>query len=92
MGRMNNGNIVKSRDYLFNLRIERNLSQYEVAKRLGYPQFEYGKIENGTKGHLMNAIRLKALAQVFNVDVIYIVDEEAKYLEKIRELNHKERW
>lgn len=40
----------------------------------------------------MNALRLKALAQVFNVDVVYIIDEEAMYLEKIRELNHKERW
>lgn len=88
----NNGVIIKSRDYLIELRDMMGLSQYEVARRLGYPQFEYGKIENGTKGHLMNAIRLRNLAQVFGVDIEHIVKKEAEYLEKIYEINHKERW
>lgn len=86
------GVIIKSRDYLIELRDKMGLSQYEVARQLGYPQFEYGKIENGTKGHLMNALRLKNLANLFGVDIKYIVDREAEYLEKIYEINHKERW
>lgn len=81
------------RMYLYKYREKKGLSQLKVAKLVGWDHCTYNQIENGKLGNLMNAKKLKGLADAFDVDVSEIIDKEIEYLNEYERLNPKqERW
>ncbi len=75
------------RMYLVEYRNKFNYSQLDVANKINMVHSLYNQIENGKQGHLMNAEKLMALANAFNVDVKEICEAEVAYLKKYRILN-----
>lgn len=64
----------------------------KVAKLVGWDHCTYNQIENGKLGNLMNAKKLKALADAFEVDVGELINKEIEYLNEYEKLKPKERW
>lgn len=80
------------RMYLYKYREKKGLSQLKVAKLVGWDHCTYNQIENGKLGNLMNAKKLKALADAFEVDVSELIENEIAYLNEYEKLKPKERW
>ena len=83
--------VVVPRTYLARLRERENLTQYKVSNKIGIVQSEYNMIENGYRGHRMDARKLIQLAKAFNVSVEYMVNQEALYLDEFDEKNGREK-
>lgn len=66
------------REYLRNLRAEKNLTQAQVAKGMGVSTNAYGMIESGKRQTDMNFSTAIKLAKVFRVSVNKILEEEKK--------------
>lgn len=80
----------KPRDYLQKMRDSLCWTQKEVATRMGIDTFVYNGIENGRRGALMNAKRLKSLAFAFGIPVSELIDMEIRYLDEVEARNQKE--
>lgn len=67
------------KDKLKQLRIERNLTQAELAKAIGVSAATIGNYEQGTREPRNNEMWQK-LAEYFNVSIDYLMDKETKYI------------
>lgn len=67
------------KDKLKQLRIERNLTQAEIAKTIGVSAATIGNYEQGTREPRNNEMWQK-LADYFSVSVDYLMDKETKYI------------
>ena len=70
------------RHYLKKLRMEKNLTQAELALSLGITQNYYSNIENGNRMKRMDLQLLKKIADYYEVSIDWLVDEEIKVMEK----------
>lgn len=70
------------RDYLQKMRYSLGWTQKQVAVKMGIDTFVYNGIENGRRGALMNAKRLKQLAFAFGVPVAELIDLEIAYMDE----------
>lgn len=64
------------RDWLKKLRVEQNLSQQTVAEELNITQQHYSLIESGERQKDMSVSMAEKLANVFDVPLSYILDNE----------------
>lgn len=67
------------KDRLRQLRIERNLTQAEIAKAIGVSPATIGNYEQGTREPRNNEM-WKKLADYFGVSVDYLMDKETNYI------------
>lgn len=79
------------RTYLAKIRERENLTQYKVSIKAGITQCEYNLIENGFRGHRMDARKLIHLAEALNVSVDYLCRQEAIYMDEFDERNGREK-
>jgi len=70
------------RDYLHNLRKEKQLSQKTVAAQMGISSNYYMYIENGSRQTDMAYSIMEKLASAFEVPVQCIIDAEREYVQK----------
>ncbi len=70
------------RDYLKKMRYSLGWTQKQVATKMGIDAYVYNGIENGHRGALMNAKRLKALAFAFGIPVAELIDSEIAYIDE----------
>lgn len=68
------------REYLKALRLKNNLTQAEVASRLGICNSCYSLIENGYRQKNMDIVLVAKLADVFGISIAHIVDSEIKII------------
>jgi len=66
------------RDYLKRLREEKKLSQQGAAELLGMTRQYYNLIENGERQKKMDIPLALKLAEIFDVSVEYILEQEGK--------------
>lgn len=66
------------RFWLKNLRTKNNLKQNEIAKKLEISQGYYNLIETGERQKDLNLSLINKIAELFNVSVEYIVEQESK--------------
>lgn len=66
------------RKWLKKLRKNKELSQYETAKRIGICQQYYAFIESGKRQKDLSLILAKKLSLLFDVSLEYIISEEEK--------------
>lgn len=66
------------REYLKQLRNRNNLTQRQVADKLGISQNYYSCIENGLKQKSIDLWLIVGIADLYKVDVNYLIGEEAK--------------
>ena len=66
------------RHYLKMLRQGKGLTQLETAKKLNVSESYYSMLENGERQKDMNLSLAEKLAEVFDVSLSQIVEEEAK--------------
>lgn len=59
------------------------MSQKDVAELADMEIFVYCQIENGKRGTLMNAKKLKLLADAFKIPVEDMIDLEIEYTDKL---------
>lgn len=59
------------KDNLYTLRKERNLSQEQMAERLGMSKNGYGKLERGESR--LTIEHLEQIATVFNIDIVELL-------------------
>lgn len=70
------------RQYLKDLRLKKGLSQTVVSEKIGITQSYYNMIESGQRQEDMSLSLIDKLAEVFDVSVLYIVEQE-KMIKKI---------
>lgn len=70
------------RDYLINLREQRNETQQDVAGALGISRQYYAMIENGIRQKRMDITLITALANHFKISPAEIVHFESERKEK----------
>lgn len=66
------------RYWLKKLRTKNNLKQNEIAEKLGISQGYYNLIETGERQKDLNLSLINKIAELFNVSVEYIVEQESK--------------
>ena len=66
------------REYLKNIREEKKLSQQEVAAGIGVTRQYYNLIENGERQKDMSVAMAEKLAEVLDVPLTVILDNERK--------------
>lgn len=66
------------RGWLKELRVEKNLSQQNVAEQLGIRQQYYCMIENGERQKDMSVAMAEKLAEALDVPLTVILDNERK--------------
>ncbi|NLL64122.1 MAG: helix-turn-helix transcriptional regulator [Ruminococcaceae bacterium] len=66
------------RNYLKRLREEKKLSQQGAAELLGMTRQYYNLIENGERQKKMDIPLALKLAEIFDVSVEYILEQEGK--------------
>ena len=81
--------ITKPRYYLSELRSKLKLSQEYIARCLGMQREHYCRLESGSRGDRMDIRKIIKLANALNIDITYLVKEEAKYLDYIDEINNR---
>lgn len=64
------------RNYLKELRVNKNLTQAEIASKLGLSQNYYSMIESGIRQQKMNLPLLQKLSTVFEVSIEYLILKE----------------
>lgn len=64
------------RDYLRNLRVNQNLTQLEVARKLNVSESYYCMIETGDRQKKLDLEMAQKLADVFNVTLEFICRKE----------------
>lgn len=69
------------RQYLKDLRKEKNLSQQNVEERTGLSQQYYSMIESGERQADMSLSVMKKLSDAFGVSLEFIIEEEMKLQE-----------
>lgn len=65
--------------YLKNLREQKELSQYDVAKLIGVSQQAYSLIENGDRQQDMKLSTLQKISEIFSTPLDEILKLENKY-------------
>lgn len=66
------------RKWLKDLRIEANLSQEELSKKMNISQNYYSSIENGERQKDLSLSLIVKIAEIFGVTIEWIVDQEQK--------------
>ena len=66
------------REYLKDLRKERNMTQTEVAKRLGIGEPAYSMIEAMNRQKDLSLSLIQSFSEIFGVSTDYIIAEERK--------------
>lgn len=70
------------REYLKKLRLKKKMSQQDVADYLGISANYYSYIESGGRQKNLNLMYALKLAELFNVSVDWIVEQEQKIKSK----------
>lgn len=65
--------------YLKGMRIDRKLSQANLAKKIGVSQPYYCEMEKGSRQQDMAYSMMEKLAEAFDVPVRVIIDAESEY-------------
>ena len=81
--------ITKPRYYLSDLRSKLKLSQEYIANCLRMKREHYCRLESGSRGDRMDIRKIIKLAKALNIDITYLVNEEAKYLDYIDKINNR---
>lgn len=71
------------RDRLINERMDRNLTQVDVAKRCKMNQTHLGRLETGVKGNLPNFEILRQLCLAFGVSADYLLGLDVDKMPKL---------
>lgn len=66
------------RKWLKDLRIEANLSQEELSKKMNISQNYYSSIENGERQKDLSLSLIVKIAEIFGVTIEWIVEQEQK--------------
>lgn len=66
------------RKYLKELRLESNLTQNDIAKKLGISESYYSLIENGHRKNDLSISMVTRLSSIFNVPIDSILANENK--------------
>ena len=75
---------MKKRFYLTNYRVQKSLTQRQVAEAMDVAVSSYNRIENGYRGEFMNAEKLVRLADYLGVDIRQLCFDEIAYQAKKR--------
>ena len=67
------------REWLKNLRCEKNLSQDAIAKELGMSQQYYCMIEKGERQASMTVAMAEKIADVFRIAFTEVLEKERRY-------------
>ncbi|MCI1965860.1 MAG: helix-turn-helix domain-containing protein [Oscillospiraceae bacterium] len=70
------------REYLKELRCNRNLTQQNIANELGVSLSYYNSIEKGNRQKNMELLMANRLSKVLQVPVDFIITEEEKLAQK----------
>jgi putative transcriptional regulator len=74
---------MEMRNYLKRLREEKKLSQQGAAELLGMTRQYYNLIENGERQKKMDIPLALKLAEIFDVSVEYILEQESKVSKEV---------
>ncbi len=64
------------REYLKDLRVRADMTQVELAERLGIGRAYYTRIENGERQQKMSISLAQKLSEIFDVPINYILEQE----------------
>lgn len=64
------------REWLKNLRLERNMTQQQVAAKMGVSDSYYSFIESGERQKKMDIVVIAKLAEIFQLSIQEIADLE----------------
>ena len=64
------------REWLKNLRLERNMTQQQVAAKMGVSDSYYSFIESGERQKKMDIVVIAKLAEIFGLSIQEIADLE----------------
>lgn len=71
------------RNWLRELRKQKGMLQKEVAEKIGLTQSNYNMIEKGERQDDMSLSVIEKLSEVFDVSILYIVEQEQKRKEAV---------
>ena len=66
----------RMREWLKNLRLERNMTQQQVAAKMGVSDSYYSFIESGERQKKMDIVVIAKLAEIFGLSIQEIADLE----------------
>ena len=67
------------REWLKNLRTEKNLTMKDLGRKLGISESYYCEIENGNRQKKMDVTLIAGLSNALNIPMAVIVQKESEY-------------